>query len=80
MAALAFLPDFASLTHIDVSFGTLSDFAALAQTPLLQTFIADQNEIESILAVPALENLTTMSLNKNCLSDTQVLVAEIQHR
>jgi hypothetical protein len=80
MAALDFLPSVAALTHIDVSFGTLSNLAALSATPLLVTFIADQNRIESIMAVPALANLETMSLNKNCLADTEVFVAEIQHR
>ena len=51
-----------------------------ASTPLLETFIADQNAIETVTAVPKLEELQTMSLNKNKIADAQMLVAEIQHR
>jgi hypothetical protein len=75
-----FLPSMASLTHIDVSFGSLSECSALSETPLLETFIADQNLICTVTAVPKLRKLMTLSLNKNRIADTQVLVAELQHR
>lgn len=66
--------------YLDVSFGKLRRFSHLEGFKELKALIADQNEVVTLDSFPVLEELHTLSLNKNQITDVKNIVRNAKQK
>lgn len=68
------------VTYIDLSYNRLDSLKVFERYPLLETLILDGNCISKIEDLPVLPRLTTLSLNKNELTDLDSLLGGLKRK
>jgi len=64
---------------LDLSYNELVTLRGLEGFPLLRELVLDNNQLTDSLVLPYLPHLHTLSLNKNCINDIELLITKIIH-
>lgn len=64
---------------LDLSYNELVSLRGLEGFPLLRELVLDNNQLTDSLVLPYLPHLHTLSLNKNCIIDIELLITKITH-
>eukprot|EP00038_Savillea_parva_P026366 m.53547 g.53547 ORF g.53547 m.53547 type:complete len:1217 (+) comp7465_c0_seq1:63-3713(+) len=72
-----FRTEYASASEVDISEGCLNDLSGLESFRSLESLVADSNELTTLDTLPPLPKLTTLSLNKNKITDAHELARDL---
>ncbi|XP_031337729.1 leucine-rich melanocyte differentiation-associated protein isoform X1 [Photinus pyralis] len=64
---------------LDLSYNELVSLRGMEGFPLLRELVLDNNQLTDSLVLPYLPHLHTLSLNKNCINDIELLITKIIH-
>ncbi|XP_052126470.1 leucine-rich melanocyte differentiation-associated protein isoform X2 [Frankliniella occidentalis] len=65
---------------LDLSYNCLTTLAGVEQFPILEELILDNNQLPDNTTYPSLPNLHTLSLNKNCINNLDLLLTKVSHQ
>lgn len=65
---------------LDLSYNCLTTLSGVEQFPNLQELILDNNQLPDSTMFPSLPNLHTLSLNKNCIVNLELLITKVSHQ
>lgn len=64
---------------LDLSYNCLTTLAGIEQFPVLEELILDNNQLPDSTTFPSLPKLHTLSLNKNCINNLDLLLTKVSH-
>lgn len=65
---------------LDLSYNCLTTLAGIEQFPVLEELILDNNQLPDSTTFPSLPKLHTLSLNKNCINNLDLLLTKVSHQ
>lgn len=65
---------------LDLSYNSLTTLAGVEQFPKLEELVLDNNQLPDSTTIPSLPHLHTLSLNKNCINNLDLLITKIAHQ
>ncbi|XP_030835358.1 leucine-rich melanocyte differentiation-associated protein [Strongylocentrotus purpuratus] len=66
------------VTRVDLSFNQITTLKGLERFPQLEELVMDNNALDDSLHVPLMPHLHTLHMNKNTISDINILVEKLQ--
>ncbi|XP_072165707.1 leucine-rich melanocyte differentiation-associated protein-like [Diadema setosum] len=66
------------ITRLDLSFNLIRTLTGLERFSRLEELVVDNNELDDLLYIPLMPHLHTLLMNKNKITDINVLVEKLQ--